>query len=317
MKEGWRELGWQGIRAYIPSDWEIGAISGDHKSGYLRLDDHVMPRLELKWASHRRKPDLNALLDEYFKGLRKEYGKKGAQIRIKRGISLVKDTSGFKDKEPIFFSWKSSRVRAFGMIWFCPGCRRTLIAQMNGFSGENIRRTAVDIFTSIEDHPIDPFNLWTAYGLEVKVPRRYRLEKHKMMSAYLLLSFADGSRRIAIERYGLADTLLRSTSLEEWFRRTYAREMRGYGFQIHPIPADGTHEGISLEGYKARFTDKIPLSPLGFLDLIIRRRRMSARVWRCRGSNRIFVVRSIAKLDTSKIVRDIASSIRCHETAMT
>jgi len=313
MEERWRVLGWQGIRARIPSDWEIGAISGDHKSGYLRLDDHVMPRLELKWASHRGKPDLNNLLDEYFKGLRKEYGKKGAQIRIKRGISLVKDTSGFQNKDLIFFSWKSAKVRAFGMIWFCADCRRTLIAQMNGFSGENIRSRAIDIFTSIEDHPTGPSNLWTAYGLEVEVPRRYRLEKHKMMSAYLLLSFADGSRRIAIERYGLADTLLRSISLEEWFRRTYARDIKGYGFQIYPLSADGIHEEISLEGYKLRFIDRIPLSILGVLDLIVRRRRMSARIWRCRESNRIFVVRSVAKVDTSKIVQDIASSIRCHE----
>jgi hypothetical protein len=313
MKEGWREFGWQGIRALIPSDWEIGAISGDHKSGYLRLDDPQMPRLELKWASHRKKPDLDALLDEYFKGLRKEQKKRGGRIRIKRGVDLIKDKHPFQNKEVTFFNWKSDRIRAIGMSWFCHDCRRTLIAQVNGFAGESIRNNAIRIFTSLEDHPTGHFNLWTAYQMSVQVPRRYRLESHKMMSAYLLFSFADGSRKIAVERYGLADVLLKSVSLEDWFRRTYAKDMKGYGFQIHTVSVDPIHEEISLEGRKLRFTDRIPLSALGILDLILRRRRMSARAWRCRGSNRIFVVRSIAKLDTSKIVQDIASSIRCHE----
>ena len=55
-----------------PTTWELSGLSGDQKTGYLRLDDGEMPRLELKWApTRKKKPDLHATLDEYFKLIRK------------------------------------------------------------------------------------------------------------------------------------------------------------------------------------------------------------------------------------------------------
>ena len=73
----WTTFGWAGITLSIPDSWEIAGISGDQKAGYLRLDDENMPRLELKWSeSKRKKNDLHAVLDEYFKLVRKSYSKK-------------------------------------------------------------------------------------------------------------------------------------------------------------------------------------------------------------------------------------------------
>ncbi|RKY05317.1 hypothetical protein DRP77_01330 [Candidatus Poribacteria bacterium] len=309
----WVEFGWQGIKAIIPSDWEIGALSGDWRSGYLRLEDSLMPRLELKWSTHKRKPDLHAILDGYFKNLRKEERKKGEGLRIRRGVKLVKDLSAFEGKEVVFFTCRSSRFKANGMIWFCPECRRTLIAQLNAAPGEGaLLRETGRIFSSIKDHPEGETNLWTAYGLSVEVPRRYKLESHKMMSAYLMLSFADGSRKVVVERYGLAEVLLKDSSFEEWFRRVYSKELKGYGFTLKgesPVPG---HDGLKLEGEKVRFTDKIPIPLLSLLNAPFRRRRISIRAWRCVKSNRIFVVRVMAKGDTSRIADRISSTIECH-----
>jgi hypothetical protein len=314
MMDGWSEFGWQGIRALVPPDYEIGGISGDHKSGYIRLDDSIMPRLEMKWSAQKKKPDLDVILDEYFKGLRKQEKKRKGRMNIKRKLALVKEgDADFQKVEAEFYTWKSGRVRAFGMVRYCADCRRTLIVQLSGFSGENTRKDAIAIFRSVSDHPDGTRNLWTAYGMSVLIPRRYRLESHKMMSAYLLFSFADGSRKIAVERYGLADVLLRSISFEDWFRRTYAKAMKGYGFGIRLETTDDDHQSLILEGERSRFTDGIPIPLLSVMNRVVRRKRMSAMVWSCGRSNRIFAVRAIAKTDTTKIVDDVGSSIRCHE----
>ena len=145
----------------------------------------------------------------------------------------------------------------------------------------------------------------------VSIPRRYKLDKQKLMSGYLLLSFADGSRKIAVERYGLADVLLKSVDLETWFRNTYKKAFAGYGFSIEN-ENDEIDEKITITGSKIRLTDRIPMSPVLLLDKIARRNRLSAQVWRCHQSNRIFAVRVISKVDVLKTATEIVESIQCH-----
>ena len=91
----WTKFGWAGIVTELPEEWEISGLSGDQKEGYLRLEDEFMPRLELKWSvakSKRRNPDLHAVLDDYFKIIRKTYKKTKKDLQIKRNVNLIKDT---------------------------------------------------------------------------------------------------------------------------------------------------------------------------------------------------------------------------------
>ena len=92
----WTVFGWAGIQLEIPTAWELSGLSGDQKTGYLRLDDGEMPRLELKWAhTRRKKPDLHATLDEYFKLIRKTY-KKGTELSFRRNVNFIKEEEFFK-----------------------------------------------------------------------------------------------------------------------------------------------------------------------------------------------------------------------------
>lgn len=311
MDTNWIKFGWQGITVEIPEDWELSGLSGDFANGYIRLDDAQMPRLEIKWSkSKRKKPDLNKVLDEYFQLVRKNYKKRKESLNIKRNVNLVKDESFFEDREVAFFNWKSD-VRANGAIWYCHECRRIVIMQVLGRPKESMLNDTLRILTSATDHPAGHTNLWSAYQLSVSIPRRYKLDKQKLMSGYLLLSFADGSRKIAVERYGLADVLLKSVDLEMWFRNTYKKAFAGYGFSIEKEEAE-IDERITITGSKSRLTDRIPMSPVLLLDKIARRNILSAQIWRCHQSNRIFAVRTISKVDAPKTAREIAASIQCH-----
>ena len=307
----WTTFGWAGITLEIPANWELSGLSGDDKEGYLRLDDDEMPRLELKWAqSKKKKPDLGRVLDEYFKLVRKNYKRKEAKLHIQRHVNLIRDESVFEGREVVSFTWKGD-LRANGIIFHCQTCKRITIVQIMGHLKENLRANTVRILQSVQDHPTAQDILWSAYRLSVEVPRRYRLGKHQLLSGYLLFSFADGSRKISVERYGVADVTLKEQDLEFWFRAKYAKAIRGYGFEI-VSQTDGGDERISLVGEQTRFTDRIPLSPVLAVDKVLRRQVFAIYLWRCEHSNRIYVVQAVAKRDAPKMAESVAASIKCH-----
>lgn len=309
-------FGWQGITMELPADWEFGGLSGDYDSGYVRMDDENMPRMELKWSkSKEKKPDLNKILDAYFKSMRKRLGASADGLKIKRAINLVKDEKFFENRDVLFYNWKSN-VRANGVIWYCKECKRIVVVQVMGYLKESILSLTLRVLESIRDHPTGHTNLWSAYQLTAEVPRRYHLEKRKLMSGYLMLSFADGSRVLNVERYGLADVTLRDVDLETWFRGYHAKMLRKYGFSFEEVDNNCDHR-IEMSGQEKRLIDHIPLSPVFAIDKILRRKQIAAYFWHCKKSNRIFVIMAISKRGTSELVSEVASSIQCHEEGET
>ena len=307
----WTTFGWAGVTLEIPANWELSGLSGDEKSGYLRLDDETMPRLELKWSqSRQKKPDLHRVLDEYFKLVRKNYKKKEAKLHIQRNANFIKAEHFLKGRDGLFFSWKGN-FRANGTICYCHTCKRITIVQVMGGLKENLRGTTVRILESLQDHPTGQAIRWSAYQLNVEVPRRYRLDKHQLLSGYLLFSFVDGSRKLSIERYGIADVTLKGNDLESWFRVKYAKAIQGYGFEIEPSQDDGDGR-FTLASERTRFTDGIPFAPVLIIDKILRRKAFATHLWHCRHSNRIYVVQVIAKRDVARTAEGVAASIRCH-----
>ena len=307
----WTTLGWGGITLELPEDWELSGLSGDDKSGYLRLEDAEMPRLELKWSeSKQKKPDLQRVLDDYFKLVRKNYKRKNTNLHIQRNVNLIKDEEFFKDREVVFFNWKGE-FRASGVIFHCQACKRITIVQVMGHLKENIKETTSRILSSVQDHPVGHATLWSAYQLNAEVPRRYRLDKHKLLSGYLLFSFVDGSRKVSIERYGVADVTLKEQDLEEWFRGRYAKAIRGYGFSIESSNGDA-EERLTLIGEETRLIDRVPFGPALVIDKIMRRKTFAVNLWHCHHSNRIYVVQAIAKHDAARTAEEIAASIQCH-----
>lgn len=313
----WTLFGWAGIQLEIPTTWEISGISGDEKNGYLRLDDQDMPRLELKWAKTRKKkPDLHATLDDYFKLVRKNY-KRAGNVSFRRNISLIKDEDFLKGSTVLGFSWKGS-IRANGLIVHTPGTKRITIVQVMGRLKENWRPIVLRIFESISDKVDQKHKVWSAYGLRLSVPATYKLESQKLLSGYLLFAFNKGKNlKISVERYGPAEVLLNEVSaeqnqLEAWFRARYAKAIRGYGFEVTPHNDHGD-ERLTFVGQQTRLYDSVPFSPVLILDKLQKRTRLSFSIWRCHHTNRIYIVQSIGRNETSeKLAQEVAESIHCH-----
>ena len=326
----WTTFGWAGITLSIPNDWEISGISGDQKSGYLRLDDAEMPRLELKWSEDKRrrgvnKDDLHSVLDEYFKLVRKSYRRKGKKksgsndLNIKREVDFFKKDDDVPLHAPIFFQWRGD-IFAHGVIYHCPNSKRITIAQVMGQTRQGLRAISIPLFLSLKNLTTgesDSHFLWSAYQMSFRTPQRYRLEKQQLLSGYLLFSFIDSGplldrkRRLSVERYGLADVLLKNCGLEDWFRNQYRKSLQGFGYQLKKKD-DGIDQEFILVGQENRLSDNIPLQPVQNLDRLQRRKSVAAHVRLCRLSNRIFVVQSVSKQEALPVVNGVASSICCH-----
>jgi len=305
----------------IPSNWELSALSGDYDNGYIRMDDESSARMELKWSKTKeKKPDLQKILDEYFKGMRKRLGASADGLKIKRNVELIKNEEFFKDRNVLFYSWKTD-VRANGAIWYCKECKRVVVIQLMGYLKENILTDTIKIFESVKDHPDGQINYWSAYNLSIEVPRRYLLDKRKLMSGYISFSFVDGSRILNIERYGLADIILRDADLGAWFRSYYAKDLRKYGFYIEEVNSEQDNlefdaekdYRLKMSGQEKRFIDKIPISPLSAIDKILRRKQVASYFWHCKESNRIFVITATSKKGADELVTQVASSIQCYD----
>ena len=343
----WTIFGWAGIQLEIPTTWELSGLSGDQKTGYLRLDDGDMPRLELKWAhTRRKKPDLQATLDEYFKLIRKTY-KKGTELSFRRNVNLIKDDELFDGYTVLGFSWKGN-IRANGLIFHVG--KRVTIVQVMGRLKENWRPTVLRVFQSIVDRSEASQTLWSAYGLKLGVPKEYKLERQKLLSGYLLFAFAAkpvrfqtaikvaklvGNRlqktngsggnmgftppdkgRLSVERYGPAEVMLADykndpNPLEAWFRAKYAKAIRGYGFEV-TSHIDSEDERLTLIGEQTRLYDGVPFSPVLILDKFSKRTALVFHLWRCNHSNRIYVIQSIGSNNAYPIVQKVAESIECH-----
>ena len=349
----WTVFGWAGIQLEIPTTWELSGLSGDQKTGYLRLDDAEMPRLELKWAhTRRKKPDLHATLDEYFKLIRKTY-KKGTELSFRRNVNLIKEDEFFKGRTVIGFSWKGS-IRANGLIFHTR--KRITIVQVMGRLKENWRPTVLRVFESITDRRDAPLTLWSAYGLKLGVPKEYKLERQKLLSGYLLFAFVakpirfqsvvrlaklanrrlrrngaiddldtytpdkgtPDKGRLSVERYGPAEVMLDDyketpNPLEAWFRTKYAKAIRGYGFEV-TADTDSEDERLTLIGQQTRLYDGVPLTPVLMLDKLSKRTTLVFHLWRCHQSNRIYVIQSIGSTEGQSTVQKVAGSIECHKS---
>ena len=121
----------------------------------------------------------------------------------------------------------------------------------------------------------------------------------------------DRKRRLSVERYGLADVLLKDRELEDWFRAQYQKSLRGFGYQIE-VSDDGIDEKFVLLGQETRFSDNIPFQQVQSLDQLSKRKTLATHVRRCRRSNRIFVVQSVSKQYAVPVVNRVAASILCH-----
>ena len=292
-------IGWQGIVAEVPVDWSLAAVSGDDKSGYFRIDSTGSLVLEAKWSSAGKNVDLESRLRAYLNDLRRR--------SRKRKIDFDSKTKS-KDARSITFSWRSDR-KAHGKLWLCEKCNRVIIAQLSGTLSEDVSASAANILPTFEDHNEDEWRTWAVYDLIAEAPPGYVLEKHKLMSGYIQLVFRKQSNKLIIERWGLANVVLKKSSLKDWFRDRVDRDLMSFDYSVDEMDFNG-EAGLSISGRRGGVLEYLKAAK-ELLALKKPAMYLDGYAWVCEQTNKIFSIQSLHTKDED-ISNEVLERVECH-----
>jgi hypothetical protein len=308
--------GWQGVTVEIPDDWNIGAISGDAKQGYVRFDDDTQARLEIKWATEQGFVDLDKVVRSYFADIEKARKKaKQPEIKLDPDIKLMSRRRRRKSALRCFH-WKGE-VEAYGAAWLCKDCGRTMIAQVTvpaDMDAADAQEFAAAVLLSITDHPTDGWALWAAYGFACWIPAEFHLTTQKLMAGLIELEFALDTERIKVARWGMAGIALKKKNLHDWVGEQMAKTFRKHeAAEPEQVELHG-HEGFATVGTSGLSLPHRIQCFVSHCTGKVYADRFLARTWHCPDTNRIFYVEAFLDRDHVGLVDEMVERIQCHET---
>ena len=308
-------LGWQGFTLRVPEDWDLTGFSGSADEGYLRIDDGEEQGVELKWATEpkraKKAPDVEVRTEVYLASLERAARKK--RLAFEGGFGEAPRGVLRSDRDAIGFKWTGDR-KAIGALWHCRTTRRTVIAQVLGDrSGrKGLAGIAETILASLENKDAEAgWRIWSLYDLYVELPSRFLLVTPQLMNVYLRLSLADGTQRLSIEQWAVANVARRDAYLDTWVESNARGELRLARYsadvaQVHD------HDAVAMTGGLA-FGQPWIQAIRETLSLRWPATRFDARAWHCEPSNKIYLVESLRPLRAADPIEEIAQRLRCHE----
>lgn len=299
-------IGWHGVSVQVPRDWNLGAVGGDRKSGYLRVDDERMPRLQVKWSQGGI--DLEKKREEYARKLTVGKRKRPTGLAVDLEAKVISQRSKPK-KELATFAWRGPQC-GMGVLWNCEVCNRALIAQVSWQQPERMHEVARQVLGSIEDHAIGGWQLWGVDGFGFLAPEGYELAKWKRMTRYFEMSLTTRKEAsIKAARWGMVSLVLAGRTLVEWYQDENRRR-RDVRWQAQQIEVKG-HPAVASWGERRRLLGSVRR---GAARLVRRRPAINfaACAWHCPESNRLYLVESIYA-DQEEVLKGVVDSVICHE----
>ena len=289
-ENGWNRLGWQGISFLKPKEWELGRVEGDEERGYLRLDDHLFNRMELRWQKQVRL-SLEKVLARYVRGLRKTARKRRVDFRIMNERNY--QTKTIKGK---YFMYSNT----VNLVAHCEKSSRLLMACVFGKRGEHIEKKAEKIFRSLRNRTGDDETLWAVFDFGFTTPCELKLSKHSFLSGHLRLDFLRGEDSFIFEQLSIANILLKGKSLSQWAREFCRSQFRNVDIEVGYPREGSSEEGIYTVGRehgKVRF---------------IKKRFFRSFFWHCQRTNHIFGVAELVRKKDEACLDKLVSGVKCH-----
>ncbi len=294
----WSFFGWQGLSFEVPDTWSLSRAEGDRRQGYIRLDDGELVRLEARWEKQKSKQPVAAVVGRYLETLEKAARKKKTRLKLRRGFTLA----NLPGKECESFSAKGD-VDSIGLLSRCDECKRVVLIRVIGRKPEPLERIAKRVFRSMQDHATG-LERWGVYDMEFRVPAAARLERTFLRAGRLELLFSHKQAEIEILRSGVAELVLRNQTVDQWFRKLYAKRVRSFSL--------GAPEQTKVRGHEAHLYSGGIRAGRRIASLLIRKRYAHCYLWRCGESDKLFVVRVTSREPKGETARALAEQVVCH-----
>jgi hypothetical protein len=314
IKRQTKLLGWQGFTLRVPEDWDMTGFSGSYDEGYLRIDDGEEQGLELKWATEPKKTkkpiDIEVRGESYLASLARAAKKK--RLAFESELTPLPRGVQRDEREGFGFKWTGDR-KAFGALWHCKDTRRVVIAQVLGDrSGrKGLAGASETILASVENRDAEAgWRLWSLYDLKIELPSRFQLASQQLMNVYLRISLADGTDRLSVEQWAVANVARKDAYLDAWLEVNARGELTQTRYKVEEASVAG-HEAVVMRGGLA-FGQPWVQASRELMSLRIPATRFSARAWHCEPSNKIYLVQSLRPFRAPDTLDALVNRVRCH-----
>ena len=302
-------VGWRGVSVRVPADWSPVTVSQEGEHGYLKVISPDTRVLELKWEQRKGVVSVPDALERYRRQLEKS-ARKSRQELIWRERPRGMGPERPRSQAPLTYAWEADRA-ACGVIWHCGENNRLVIAELVGELDDDLS-LAPAIFRSVREHRADGWLDWGIDGLHLQAPEKYRLQKHLRMSGNLRLQFQRSGQELVVERWGLAEIVLREASALEWFTARQEKLLARLRYDAAAVEVNG-HPAWRLEG-----RERLPAAAARVLRSLARLTWPAlwfrCWLWSCPQTNRIFAISGMErKRDTA--VDEIVERLECHAAA--
>lgn len=314
----WKPVGWQGITARVPTDWNLVAFGGDHESGNFRLDNgalsagHVVG-MEVRWSSDGARvtaEQIDKRLKNYLTSITRTARKQ--KITSDTRIKEIAPEEGSDRPVQREFRWRADQ-KGVGRIWRCSTCGRVVIAQVVGDRTVDLESLGAVSVAGMKCHGGE-WESWRLYSLNTSAPAEFTLRgQPQLMNVYIHLLFQRGrtSDTLSIEQWGVADVQLRNSTLLEWYERKGGLASAGLTVRRSESEQNG-HAACTLTGTR---------SGIGYwlgkgMQQVVRLQRPAvcyrARLWECPEGNTIHLVQLSSRSDDVDQFDQIVHRTLCH-----
>ena len=299
--EGRRPLtsfGWQGIALTLPDGWDPVVANGDYRTGYVRLADESVVRLEVRWQQAGQRSPAQ-MVTAYAEDLARRARKEGQSLEMDRELSLASPPG----MECETYSWATDR-RVWAILAHSAESGRVFHLHLSSRLEERAKGLARTVFSSLKDHPSDEPLPWRFYDMDFTSPAGMPLLRQSLQSGCIRMVFGRRLERIEFARVSLAEVLLAGKGLDDWFRQFYAASLKRRRVRLKEEAYRG-HPGVVVEGRVW-----LPMNPSALLG---RPRVVRGRCWHCEAGNRIMICCFDGPAGNAGLLAGALEGFRCCE----
>jgi|LSQX01.3.fsa_nt_gb hypothetical protein len=248
---------WNQIGVELPADWECLQFARDPLVGRCAFADRYRYRFELNWRQTPGEPDFKRMMKDYETALAGEWeGIRHVRCRGWPGLT------GRRGDEV---------VSRYGRWFEETGLLVEVVLVHQGERDAALERSVLSTVRAVPPEP-SGLQLWRAFGMEMRVPRMYRLGECVVEPGRVGLRFDGPGKpdRWIFRRYGMVDAWLKG-DVRQWLAAQCGEPVRGA--RLKPGAAGGVER---LEGI---------WRPKG---LLLRRGAYAAAVWRDSRDGRLY-----------------------------
>lgn len=237
-----RKWTWRNIEFALPQDWEMLEFSRNPEQGKCLFADRNQYRFKLTWRKTPSCPNFEKAFADHLKNLQERGIEAGKLISSGEWYGLYGEMNG-------------KRFSQFGRYVYDESCALDTTFLWHGDRDKKLESAILaEIKESCQDQ--EGRLPWRAFGMTIRVPRRWKLEKCTVDPGLTAMTFCGekgSGGEVRFERRGVLKHWLKEP-VESWFKR-YAQKELGTVEESKTVENSG-HQKTTIKGKAKGFLSR-------------------------------------------------------------